>query len=141
LRLTFCVACGCKDDLNYHHLVPQVHGAPDGDTNLITSCRACHGLLHNAKWSMDHAELTKAGLAAAKQRGQRLGGWTAGSERSQKEANAFAERMRPLLAELADLSATAVASELNARKIATATGGKWYAATVIRLRERLKEVS
>jgi hypothetical protein len=45
--------------------------------------------------------------------------------------------MRPIMTELANLSAHQVAVELNQRKIASATGGKWYAATVIRLRERL----
>ena len=82
---------------------------------------------------------TKEGLAVAKQHGRRLGGWTAGSERSQKEAAAFAERMRPVMAELASMSAAGVAIELNARNIVSATGGKWYAATVIRLRERLND--
>lgn len=82
---------------------------------------------------------TKDGLAVAKQRGQRLGGWTAGSKQAQRKADAFAERMRRVLAELASLSATRAAAELNARKIATAAGGKWYPATVIRLRERLNE--
>ena len=82
---------------------------------------------------------TKDGLAVAKQRGQRLGGWTVGSEEAQRKADDFAERMRRVLAELASLSATRAAAELNARKIATAAGGKWYPATVIRLRERLSE--
>jgi len=82
------------------------------------------------------SERTKKGLAVAKERGQRLGGWTTGSEEAQRKADEFAERMRPVLAELASLSATAAAAELNARKIATAAGGKWYPATVIRLRER-----
>jgi DNA invertase Pin-like site-specific DNA recombinase len=80
---------------------------------------------------------TKEGLAAAKRRGKELGGWTAGSERSQREATAFAERMRPIMDELAGMSATQAAHELNVRKIDTAAGGKWYPATVIRLRERL----
>ena len=53
--------------------------------------------------------------------------------------DAFAERTQPVLAELANISATQAAAELNRRKIATAAGGKWYAATVIRLRERLNE--
>jgi hypothetical protein len=48
-------------------------------------------------------------------------GWTAGSERSQQEAAALAERMWPVMAELAHLSAHQA----------------WYAATAIRLRERL----
>jgi hypothetical protein len=47
--------------------------------------------------------------------------------------------MRPILAELADMSATKAAAELNARKIATAAGGQWYPATVIRLRERINK--
>jgi DNA invertase Pin-like site-specific DNA recombinase len=80
---------------------------------------------------------TKEGLAAAKRRGTKLGGWTAGSERSQKEADALAKRMRPVMAELADLSAHQAAAELNRRKITSATGGRWHAATVIRLRERI----
>jgi DNA invertase Pin-like site-specific DNA recombinase len=82
---------------------------------------------------------TRDGLAVAKQRGQRLGGWTVGSEEAQRKADEFAERMRPVLAEMASLSATRAAAELNGRKIATAAGGKWYPATVIRLRERLSE--
>ncbi len=45
--------------------------------------------------------------------------------------------MRPIMAELAGLSARAAAAELNRRKIASATGGKWHPVTVIRLRERL----
>jgi DNA invertase Pin-like site-specific DNA recombinase len=83
------------------------------------------------------SERTKTGLAAAKRRGQRLGGWTAGSERSQQQADAFAERMRPTLAKMANLSARQAAAELNRRRIATATGGQWHAVTIIRLRERL----
>ena len=82
-------------------------------------------------------QATKQGLQAAKRRGVKLGGWTAGSERSQQEAAASAERMRPVMTELADLSAHKAAAELNRRKIASATGSKWYAATVIRLRKRL----
>jgi DNA invertase Pin-like site-specific DNA recombinase len=85
------------------------------------------------------SQRTKQGLQAAKKRGVKLGGWTAGSERSQKEAAALAERMRPVMQELGNLSARQAAAELNRRKIATATGGQWYAATVIRLRERISE--
>jgi hypothetical protein len=47
--------------------------------------------------------LPARGLQAAKRRGIKLGGWTAGSERSAKEAAALAERMRPVMAQLAGL--------------------------------------
>jgi DNA invertase Pin-like site-specific DNA recombinase len=83
------------------------------------------------------SQRTKQGLQAAKKRGVKLGGWTTGSERSQKEAAALAERMRPVMQELAGLSARQAATELNRRKVPTATGGQWYAATVIRLRQRI----
>jgi hypothetical protein len=46
--------------------------------------------------------------------------------------------MRPVMAQLAGLSAHKAAADLNRRKIASATGGKWYAATVIKLRDRLE---
>jgi hypothetical protein len=56
---------------------------------------------------------------------------TAGSEKSQQEAAALAKRMAPVMAELTELSAQKAAAELYKRKIASATGGKWYAATVV----------
>jgi DNA invertase Pin-like site-specific DNA recombinase len=83
------------------------------------------------------SQRTKQGLAAARKRGVKLGGWTAGSERSAQEAAATVERMRPIMEKLTELSSLSAAAELNRRKIPSATGGKWHAATVIRLRERL----
>ena len=85
------------------------------------------------------SERTKAGLAMARKRGVKLGGWTSGSARSKADADAFAERMRDVMTELADLSARQAAAELNRRKIATVAGGQWHALTVIRLRERLSK--
>ena len=38
---------------------------------------------------------TKEGLKAAKARGTKLGGWTAGSEATKRQADQLAERMRP----------------------------------------------
>ena len=50
----------------------------------------------------------------------------------------FAERVRPVFAELADLSARGAAQELNRRNIPTAAGGLWHAVQVVRVRERLR---
>ena len=59
------------------------------------------------------------------------------SELAARQANKRAEQLRPVFAELAGLSAHQAAAELNRRQIASATGGKWYPMTVIRLREQL----
>jgi hypothetical protein len=81
---------------------------------------------------------TKAGLAAAKRRGVKLGGRNAQSDKTKAEALARAEQLRPILAELAHLSARAAADELNRRKIETPAGGRWHGLTIQRVRERLK---
>jgi Recombinase len=48
-----------------------------------------------------------------------------------------AEALRPLFAELAGMSANAIAAELNARGVPTPKGGVWHAGTVIRIQRRL----
>jgi DNA invertase Pin-like site-specific DNA recombinase len=66
------------------------------------------------------SQRTEQGLAAAKRRGVKLGGWMPGSERNAQEAAATVERMRPVMRELADLSSLAAATELNRRGIKSA---------------------
>jgi hypothetical protein len=82
------------------------------------------------------SERTKAGLAAAKRRGTKLGGRNAQSDKAAAEALAFAEQMRPVLAELEGLSATRIAAVLNERGIPTAAGAKWSAVQVLRVLRR-----
>jgi DNA invertase Pin-like site-specific DNA recombinase len=81
---------------------------------------------------------TKEALAAAKARGVKLGGLRSSGIANQKAAADFAEGLRPVFAELADLSARAAAEELNRRSIKTAAGASWHAAQVVRVRERLR---
>jgi DNA invertase Pin-like site-specific DNA recombinase len=83
------------------------------------------------------SERTKASLAAAKARGVKLGGANTQSELAAKEAQARAEELRLVFAELTDLSARKAAEQLNRRGVPTPAGGKWHAVTVIRVRERL----
>jgi DNA invertase Pin-like site-specific DNA recombinase len=84
------------------------------------------------------SERTKAGLAAAKRRGIKLGGTNAQSLKAAAEAKERAEALRPVLTKLAGMSARAAADELNRRKIETPAGGRWHGLTVQRVRERLQ---
>jgi DNA invertase Pin-like site-specific DNA recombinase len=86
------------------------------------------------------SERTKAGLAAAKARGKRLGGLNDAGITRRQEAIARAEALRPLLAEMeaAEMSARAIATELNKRRIPTPAGGRWHAMQVLRVKERLR---
>ena len=87
------------------------------------------------------SERTKAGLAAAKARGKRLGGLNEAGIARRQEAIARAEELRPLFAEMeaAGMSARAMATELNRRSIPTPAGGTWHAMQVLRVWARLKQ--
>ena len=99
------------------------------------------------------SQRTKAALAAAKARGTRLGkpkgtkvpnaeiGCARSVETNMANAESFAQRMRPVLTELNELSARSAAQELERRGYATARGGKWSATLVIRTRARLGAAS
>jgi DNA invertase Pin-like site-specific DNA recombinase len=80
---------------------------------------------------------TKDALAAKKAQGVKLGGLNAKGIQNRDEAKERAEQLRPIFNELAGQSARAIATALNERKIATPTGGQWYATTVIRVQKRL----
>jgi DNA invertase Pin-like site-specific DNA recombinase len=82
---------------------------------------------------------TRDALAAKKAQGVKLGGLNARGIANRDEAMERAEQLRPILTELAGRSARATAAALNERKIATPTGGKWHAATVIRVQKRIVE--
>ena len=81
-------------------------------------------------------ERTRLALAAAKARGVKLGGTNDQSLANQAAARERAEKLRPVLSELADLSARAASIELNRRKVETPTGARWHPETVSRVRQR-----
>jgi len=83
------------------------------------------------------SQRTKDALAAKKAQGVRLGGLNAGGIKKRDEALARAEELRPVFAELAGMSARAIAVELNERRIPTPAGGSWHNVTVIRVQKRL----
>jgi DNA invertase Pin-like site-specific DNA recombinase len=80
---------------------------------------------------------TVAALAAAKARGQKLGSPTSPAILAAR-STAFAESLRPIVAPIAHLSSRAIAAQLNADGIKTATGGLWFSATVIKMIDRLQ---
>jgi DNA invertase Pin-like site-specific DNA recombinase len=82
------------------------------------------------------SQRTKAGLAAAKARGQKLGN-PVQSAANKMAAAERAESLRAVFDELANLSANKAAAELNAREVPTPTGRPWSPVTVIRVRARL----
>jgi DNA invertase Pin-like site-specific DNA recombinase len=81
---------------------------------------------------------TRDALQAAKARGVKLGGLNAKGIQNRDEARQRAELLRPILAELAGMTARAIARELNEREVPTPGGGPWHATTVIRVQRRLK---
>jgi DNA invertase Pin-like site-specific DNA recombinase len=85
---------------------------------------------------------TKEGLARAKARGVKLGGENEQSRLNKAEADTRAQALRPILLDIVhdrdDMSATAIAAELNRRKVETLRpGSRWHAQTVIRVMRRL----
>jgi DNA invertase Pin-like site-specific DNA recombinase len=99
------------------------------------------------------SQRTKAALAAANARGTKLGkpkgtpvprsdvGRVNGAKANAANAQAFAERLRPILDQFSSKSANAAAQELNQRGYATARGGQWSATQVIAIRKRLEAVT
>jgi DNA invertase Pin-like site-specific DNA recombinase len=83
------------------------------------------------------SQRTKDALAAKKAQGVKLGGLNAKGVQNREDAKARAEALRPIFVELAGRSSRAIAAELDARGIATPTGGKWHAETVLRVQRRL----
>jgi hypothetical protein len=80
----------------------------------------------------------KPTIITEEKRSSRRGGFTVGSIRTRDEARQRAELLRPIFAELAGMTARAIARDLNERKVPLPGGGPWHAMTVVRVQRRLK---
>ena len=88
---------------------------------------------------------TKAALAAAKERGVKLGthGKVLAAE-NKASADEYAKKLRPIIEEIRDAGHTsvrAIASELNRKGIETARGGSWHPNTVQRILKRIERLA
>ena len=127
MRLAFCVACGLDDPaaLEHHHLVPRSQGGSDDETNLVTYCGVCHGKAHAMRRPNNIRALTKVGLATAKERGVKLGGYSrqaqlAGAASNKIAADKFAANVIPIIRQAQAAGASsfrAIADVLNARGV------------------------
>ena len=84
---------------------------------------------------------TREALAELKAQGKKLGGLRPKTALKMQAADERAEALRPAFTELRELSANAIARELNARQIATPSGKPWSAVTVLRVQRRLEGLS
>lgn len=131
-----CTTCDleCKE-LHVHHIVPKVLGGLDIPGNLVSICEDCHSKIHSKKF-LNHSELTKAGLAKAKARGVKLGGYreghTAHHEAIAKKADEAAELVGARIESMRERKITfaAIAAAFNEEGVPTARGGEWYGTTV-----------
>ncbi|MGB4497084.1 MAG: HNH endonuclease [Methylococcaceae bacterium] len=52
MKHDYCVACGIREKLHQHHLVPKSRGGSNDQTNLITLCVDCHEKIHRVNNSL-----------------------------------------------------------------------------------------
>jgi DNA invertase Pin-like site-specific DNA recombinase len=127
-----------------HHLYLKSEGCTDNLT--VWLCSECHGRAHDMERRVNISAATRRGLAGAKARGVKLGGFrgVAPPESARVMARAAiqarvksrAEDLAPVVKELQASGATslgAIAKGLNARGIPTATGCDWSATEASRL--------
>jgi hypothetical protein len=120
--------------------VPRSQGGETKPTVYL--CVPCHAAVHGTTWDPDHSALTKAALAAAKERGVRLGGWRGGppvdqrlgTEAARRAADSFAADVGPIVRQLRGqgLSLRRIADALGAKGIKTARGGDAWTAAAVR---------
>jgi len=121
-----CFECGSADNIQQHHVVPQIKGG----SKTVPLCERCHGLVHDVSIK----SLTAEAIALKKQ--QRLAynhpplgfdavdGRLVENEREQKIVRMiFAMRRR-------NLSLHKIAEYCNARRFVGKQGGAFYASTI-----------
>lgn len=133
-----CVACGSKENLTQHHLVPRSIGGSDEDSNLLTLCGTCHAKAHQVKADWRHSELTRKAMQRKKTKGEYIGGHApygfdlADGElvRNDAEQNVTAQAKQH---HVAGLSLRKIAAELDRQGIKTRKGSTFAAPQIQRM--------
>lgn len=134
-----CFECG-NPATELHHLVPRSLGG----TKTVPICAECHGKIHGVK-RLYISELTRAALAAKKQRGDKLGtpanltdearakGRAAHSKNAANNPNTKTAKGYAVLLRNSGASLREMAKTLNAEGFKTPRGGQFSAVQVSRL--------
>ena len=137
-----CFECEKTQDLQEHHVIPKSKGG----TKTVTLCYECHMKAHGRSGKgLNHARLTKEGLAKAKARGVKLGNpknleeaQNQGREAQRKKADTFALKMANFV--MNQERPTHIAEQLNELGIRTQRGKKWTTQGIQNLRKRIKKI-
>jgi hypothetical protein len=138
-RADKCNYCEATTGLHTHHILPKSLGGTDDGHNLLTVCKEHHWMLHGVHERASFSELTKRGIAKAKEKGVMFGNrtnlkeaQTKGGAATKAKYAAFAQRVRPMLNRLREAGMTfrAIAEEFNVMGVPTARNGSWDASTV-----------
>lgn len=66
-----CRACGTRDELSVHHILPRAEGGTDDGANLVTLCEPCHNEVEQVP-SADGWRWIESRRRAAREEGGRL---------------------------------------------------------------------
>jgi hypothetical protein len=140
-----CAQCGSNEGIEMHHPIPRSKGG----TFVIPLCYKCHGIAHDYK-RRNISELSKEGLRKAKARGVKLGNpnWkialAAGAKVRTSKADAFAERMGPVLDEIRSNTHVRTYAELadclNRLGYKTRRGSMFHPSTTRALEKRWEKI-
>lgn len=65
----FCQYCG-EPAKHVHHIIPIAVGGDNRESNLVSLCYTCHGLIHNKTFNDNWRELQRIGIEKAKAAGK-----------------------------------------------------------------------
>ena len=137
-----CFECGATEELQEHHVVPKSRGG----TKTVTLCYSCHMKAHGRdSKGLEHARLTKEGIARAKANGAKLGTHNPkvleGVKRKRaEETTQLLERVESHILEAKAEGCKTLQSYcnfLNDRRIFAPRGGEWSTGNVDRVLKKI----